>query len=100
MSVRQAFASSESFQMAHRATEARIATALESSFVHWRLFRVVAGLLMAPLVSGCDSASRRNLSVAYATLKKHYAKWLPSPGRVELRRFADAVEAEEVEVDV
>jgi integrase len=38
--------------------------------------------------------------VSYATLKKHYAKWLPSRGRVELRRFADAVDVEEAEIDV
>ena len=38
--------------------------------------------------------------VAYATLKKHYAKWLPSRARVELRRFMDAIEAEKAEIDV
>ena len=38
--------------------------------------------------------------VAYATLKRHYAKWMPSRARVELRRFADAIEAEKAEIDV
>jgi integrase len=38
--------------------------------------------------------------VAYATLKRHYAKWLPSRARVELQRFANAIEAEEVGIDV
>lgn len=32
--------------------------------------------------------------VAYATLKKHYARWLPNQERVELRRFTEAIAAE------